>query len=79
MSVRFEKRIDFVGGAAMVAKHLKAAGADVTFSTVLGDDAFKDFVLERPAEGRASNVGPSSMRRGRPRTRTPSLPAATAC
>jgi cytidyltransferase-like protein len=45
-SVRFDSRIDFVGGAAIVAKHLRVAGADVTFSTVLGDDALKDFVLE---------------------------------
>jgi cytidyltransferase-like protein len=45
-SVRFDSRADFVGGAAIVAKHLRAAGADVTFSTVLGDDVLKDFVLE---------------------------------
>jgi cytidyltransferase-like protein len=45
-SVRFDSRVDFVGGAAIVAKHLRVAGADVTFSTVLGDDALKDFVLE---------------------------------
>ncbi len=45
-SVRFDSRVDFVGGAAIVAKHLRAAGAEVTFSTVLGDDALKDFVLE---------------------------------
>jgi cytidyltransferase-like protein len=45
-SVRFENRVDFIGGAAIVAKHLRAAGAKVTFSTVLGDDALKDFVLE---------------------------------
>ena len=44
-SVRFDNRIDYIGGAAVVAKHLRAAGADVTFSTVLGDDALKDFVL----------------------------------
>ena len=42
MSVRFDKKVDYVGGAGVVAKHLRAAGADVTFSTVLG---------ERPAEG----------------------------
>ena len=30
MSVRFENRKDFVGGAGIVAKHLQAAGADVT-------------------------------------------------
>ena len=46
MSVRFDNRVDFVGGAGIVAKHLRAAGAEVTFSTVLGDDALKDFVLE---------------------------------
>jgi rfaE bifunctional protein kinase chain/domain len=45
-SVRFDNRVDFIGGAAVVAKHLRAAGAKVTFSTVLGDDALKDFVLE---------------------------------
>jgi len=46
MSVRFEKKTDFVGGAGIVAKHLRAAGAEVTFSTVLGNDAYKDFVLD---------------------------------
>ncbi len=45
-SVRFDSRVDFVGGAAIVAKHLRAAGAEVTFSTVLGDDVLRDFVLE---------------------------------
>jgi rfaE bifunctional protein kinase chain/domain/rfaE bifunctional protein nucleotidyltransferase chain/domain len=45
-SCRYEGRADFVGGAGIVAKHLCAAGADVTFSTVLGDDALKDYVLE---------------------------------
>jgi rfaE bifunctional protein kinase chain/domain/rfaE bifunctional protein nucleotidyltransferase chain/domain len=45
MSVRYEERQDFVGGAAVVAKHLRAAGAEVTFSTVLGDDPLRDFVL----------------------------------
>jgi rfaE bifunctional protein kinase chain/domain len=46
MSVRFEKKVDFTGGAAIVAKHIRAAGADVTFSTVLGNDAYKTFVLD---------------------------------
>ena len=45
-SVRFENRVDYIGGAAVVAKHLAAAGAEAVFSTVLGDDEFKDFVLE---------------------------------
>ncbi len=46
MSVLYETRLDYVGGAAIVAKHLGAAGAAVVFSTVLGQDAFKDFVIE---------------------------------
>jgi rfaE bifunctional protein kinase chain/domain len=46
MSVLFERKIDYVGGAGVVAKHLKAAGAEVTFSTVLGNDAYKSFVLD---------------------------------
>lgn len=45
MSVRFEKKVDYVGGAAVVAKHLRAAGAKVVFSTVLGNDDYKNFVL----------------------------------
>ncbi len=45
MSVLFETKRDFVGGAGVVAKHLKAAGADVVLSTVLGNDALKDLAL----------------------------------
>ncbi|MBI3706219.1 MAG: adenylyltransferase/cytidyltransferase family protein [Proteobacteria bacterium] len=45
-SVRYEGKTDFVGGAAIVARHLRSAGAEVTFSTVLGDDVHKDLVLE---------------------------------
>jgi rfaE bifunctional protein kinase chain/domain len=46
ISVRFDKKVNYVGGAGVVAKHLRAAGADVTFSTVLGDDEYKSFVLD---------------------------------
>src|SRR5258708_17036414 len=46
LSVRFLQKTVFSGGAAVVAKHICRAGAKVTFSTVLGDDEFKDFVLE---------------------------------
>jgi rfaE bifunctional protein kinase chain/domain len=45
-SVKYERQVDFSGGAAVVAMHLKKAGADVLFSTVLGDDPLKDFVLK---------------------------------
>ncbi len=44
-SVRYESQADYAGGAAVVAHHLRAAGAEVRFSTVLGDDPLKDFVL----------------------------------
>lgn len=44
MSVRFEEKNDFVGGAGIVAKHLRAAGAEVVFSTILGEDANAEFV-----------------------------------
>jgi rfaE bifunctional protein kinase chain/domain/rfaE bifunctional protein nucleotidyltransferase chain/domain len=46
MSVLFEEKVDYVGGAAIVAKHLKAAGANVIFSTVLGDDDYRKFVVD---------------------------------
>jgi rfaE bifunctional protein kinase chain/domain/rfaE bifunctional protein nucleotidyltransferase chain/domain len=45
LSVRFEDRHSFTGGAAIVAKHLRAAGGEVVFSTVLGEDALKEQVL----------------------------------
>jgi rfaE bifunctional protein nucleotidyltransferase chain/domain len=45
-SLKYERQVDFVGGAGIVAKHLKMAGADVKFTTVLGDDQLKDYVLK---------------------------------
>lgn len=44
-SVKFDRQVDFVGGAGIVAKHMKRAGAAVTFTTVLGNDALKDYVV----------------------------------
>src|SRR5258708_12214703 len=46
ISALFDRRLDFVGGAGVVAKHLAAAGAKVTFSTVWGDDTQADFAWE---------------------------------
>jgi rfaE bifunctional protein kinase chain/domain len=46
LSLKFEHQVDFVGGAGVVAKHMKMAGADVKFTTVLGDDPLRDFVLK---------------------------------
>ena len=45
MSVLFQQRRDYVGGAAIVAEHLRSTGAEVIFSTVLGADSLKDLVL----------------------------------
>jgi rfaE bifunctional protein kinase chain/domain len=46
LSVRLESQENFVGGAGIVAKHLKAAGAEVIFTTVLGEDSLAEFVLK---------------------------------
>jgi rfaE bifunctional protein kinase chain/domain len=51
ISVLFDKKTDYIGGAGVVAEHLRAAGAEVAFSTVLGEDALKDFVLEGLSKG----------------------------
>ena len=50
MSVLYEARHDYIGGAAVVAKHLCAAGAKVVFSTILGQDEFKELVLQELKE-----------------------------
>ena len=44
-SVLYQGHEDYIGGAGIVSQHLRAAGAKVTFSTVLGDDKLKDFVI----------------------------------
>jgi rfaE bifunctional protein kinase chain/domain/rfaE bifunctional protein nucleotidyltransferase chain/domain len=46
LSIKYESQIDYSGGAAIVSKHLRKAGAHVKFSTVLGNDPLKDFVLD---------------------------------
>ncbi len=50
-SVRLEHSDRFTGGAGIVARHVRAAGAAVTFSTVLGDDELRDFALGELGEG----------------------------
>jgi rfaE bifunctional protein kinase chain/domain len=45
LSLRLEGQQDFVGGAGIVAKHLRAAGAQVRFTTVLGNDRLREFVM----------------------------------
>jgi rfaE bifunctional protein kinase chain/domain len=45
-SVKLEQTERYTGGAGIVARHLRKAGAQVAFSTVLGDDELKDFALK---------------------------------
>ena len=45
-SLKHETQVDYPGGASVVAKHLRKAGAQVRFATILGDDPLKDFVLQ---------------------------------
>ncbi len=46
LSVLKKEEIDFVGGAGVVAKHLKAAGSKVIISSIIGDDKLGNFVLK---------------------------------
>ncbi|OUX36477.1 MAG: ADP-heptose synthase [Candidatus Pelagibacter sp. TMED273] len=43
-SVKYIKNNEYVGGAGVVSKHLKAAGANVTFCSILGNDKLAEFV-----------------------------------
>ena len=45
LSVKHLEEQPYTGGAAVVAKHLSAAGAKVTLSTMLGEDLNSKFVL----------------------------------
>ncbi len=45
-SVRYEHSQDYVGGAGIVSRHIREAGAEVLFSTVLGDDQLGLSVVE---------------------------------
>jgi len=44
-SVKHDRSETFTGGAGIVARHVKAAGAQVSFGTVLGDDDARTFTL----------------------------------
>ncbi len=46
-SVHVLGRQDYIGGAAIVAQHLQAAGARVTLSSVIGDDILGAFVANQ--------------------------------
>ena len=45
-SVLYDGHDDYVGGAGIVAQHMKAAGAEVCFTTVLGDDKLGKFAID---------------------------------
>ena len=45
-SVLYQNKENYIGGAGIVAQHLKAAGAKVSFSTVLGNDELKKLVMD---------------------------------
>lgn len=45
MSVKFNERHDYVGGAGVVAKHIQSAGAQVVFTTLLGEDDLQEFAV----------------------------------
>ena len=49
-SVKYERTNLFTGGAGIVARHLKSAGAQVSFSTVVGKDANREFALRELEE-----------------------------
>jgi len=44
-SLLYQEKNDYVGGAGIVAQHLKASGAKVSFTTVLGNDNYKKLVI----------------------------------
>jgi len=43
-SVLYQNEKNYIGGAAIVAMHLRYAGANVTFSTMLGNDKLNKFI-----------------------------------
>ena len=45
-SVLYHNKNNYLGGAGIVSKHLKSAGAQVTFTTILGNDELKKFVIK---------------------------------
>ena len=53
-SVLYQEQKDYIGGAGIVAKHLKSAGAKVYFTTILGNDNLKDFILSEMKKSKIS-------------------------
>ena len=59
ISVKYEERVDYVGGAGVVARHLRATGADVRLTTLVGNDELGTFARE---ELDASEVRVTALR-----------------
>jgi rfaE bifunctional protein kinase chain/domain/rfaE bifunctional protein nucleotidyltransferase chain/domain len=56
-SVLYDGHEDYVGGAAIVAKHLKTCGAKVSFTTVLGADSLGTMATESlRSDGVVANI-----------------------
>ena len=53
-SVLYQEKNDYVGGAGIVAQHLKSAGAKVFFTTVLGRDDLQKFVYKKMKDSKIS-------------------------
>ena len=47
LAIRELENKEFIGGAAIIAQHVKSLGADCTFVSVLGEDYSADFVKRR--------------------------------
>jgi len=50
MSVKFESKTDILGGAGIVAAHLKSAGAKVKLTSIIGDDELGNEALRQIAK-----------------------------
>ena len=46
-SVQFKEKTEYIGGAGIVAQHLRSAGTKTSFTTILGNDQLKDSVINR--------------------------------
>jgi rfaE bifunctional protein kinase chain/domain/rfaE bifunctional protein nucleotidyltransferase chain/domain len=55
-STKYINEENFIGGAAIVALHLKAAGAKVKFCSVLGNDSLKNFVKKELKKNKITDL-----------------------
>ena len=65
-SARYIDEERFIGGAAIIANHLKAAGANVTFCSILGNDANGKFVKQNLKKNKINDE--TILINGRPTT-----------